>query len=347
MQKTLTSLQLNAISYELVALGEIDQGVSIEVIQSHANLYSDIQVVRATTKTGTGRVFYVKMPHVGSGQENIVIQRLQREFEILTRLHNELQKEDNLNVVRPVAVLADPCAVITEEAVGENLAQVVSDHGRTLVSGKLSFDQTEQAFENAGLWLKHFQYSDNVEILPFNEMEFRDSCRLRIELLATANAKFANELAQPVKNFLDQILLEMQGRPVRQVPVHGDFAPHNIIANSSRIWLLDFSMVGSGPAEFDFCTFDMALVQMTYDLRFSARKILAMRNAFRHGYGRSPDIESVSYRMRHLQLLLNRMLLLVNKGNSSEGRVIDLVKSLRDKRLYGRYRKVLSGYLEQ
>ncbi len=104
MPKTLTSGTLNAVARKLIAQGEIEKDTSLELIQSHANLYSDVHVVRASERSRNGRVFYVKIPHTEPGHEEIVSWRLQREFEALEYLRDELQEDENLNVVRPIVL---------------------------------------------------------------------------------------------------------------------------------------------------------------------------------------------------------------------------------------------------
>ncbi|MBE9510649.1 MAG: hypothetical protein IMY71_07215, partial [Bacteroidetes bacterium] len=153
------------IKWELnSSLGEI---VDFKIYHHEKLIFSEIWKIRLIFKKGTRNVVCKKYIE----NELVNTERfVQKEYDILKYLHDEFVSLKSVNVVKPIALIAEDNIIVTEEFGGAKLNQLLLDHIRWIPS-KQKKEQIKKIFYYCGNWLKYFHKftkKDGNEILSYD-----------------------------------------------------------------------------------------------------------------------------------------------------------------------------------
>lgn len=239
------------------------------------------------------RALYVKV--FRPSQKNLqnqqkYLDRLQTEFEIARELHARLQDEPQIAIVRPVAYYADLLALVTEEAAGVGLAEILSSTCKHW-SLRNALHQAVLHCRRAGLALAAMQAAtlesrrlDVDELLAYVEVRLQ---RMR----ENAAAEFSSANEQRVRRFLEHALGKAPRAQLEQCGCHCDYAPFNVLADKARVTVLDFSMYKIGSRYNDVTYFHHRVEGFLHKPTFSAGAIRTVQSAFLEGYNQGAGRE--------------------------------------------------------
>jgi hypothetical protein len=186
---------------------------------------------------------------VASMQQNVV-----KEFTMTSRVHQALIADDGadrgLAAVRPIACFPDQLALVTEQATGPRLTDVLTRRAaRWSRTGPA--DEESGGLGLAARWLKAVQTA-----LPQDRHIDVEALRTYLdkrfaELERTGPIRLTRSGRSALERCRDCLISSAGARDLRQAWIHADFCPDNIIADSGRVTVLDFTMAKTGTAYHD------------------------------------------------------------------------------------------------
>ena len=200
------------------------------------------------------------------------------EYEALSLLWPEFEKrDDRLNVPKPLAIIPDHAAVITEKCSGRRLDALLRFNNL-----RRSTD-LHKTFNAAGRWLKQFHSVTSHEGLRQPVLD-----RLQTEFVADLGAcrsrGFSHGLLDSVEGYFfrnKDCLNADQGGLVSQ---HCDFGPHNIFVDGNEITVIDFEGMQEGFIYDDLAYF-LCLLDLMPVHHLSQRQKKDLTRCFLDGYG--------------------------------------------------------------
>ncbi len=279
----------------------------------HRHPYSEtlrLQIMAGSSE----RVVWVKLPRIRPDNADFVADRIHAEYRILEKLDAHFRDRRDLNVVRPVAVLDTPLALITEEAPGSTLQKTLVRGGR-FPAVLWRTTRLLQLSRLCGEWLRRFH---ETTLSRNDEAKWDDTrayCEHRLELLVGESASGVDSrLAERIRNRLVACIDEARRIPNTIAGRHNDFAGHNIIVSKDGgISVLDFSMFDHDSVAFDYFSFIHKLEMLPHDPVIPTALGDRLIAAFVQGYGETPpDVESLKD-IVYCRLNLAKLLTLVSR----------------------------------
>ncbi len=166
-------------------------------------------------------------------------ERVRKEFETLRWLRRELAGCPGLGVPEPVACLPEERILVLVEEEGDTLQQLV------LRDGGRDPGRAERACREAGRWLVAFQEAGSGGGAPLDLDGLLAYNEWRLGRLLERGT-IVGSLAEEVRRHSRALASRVAG--ARQVLVHGDYGPSNILFRDGALVVLDFAMVERGPA---------------------------------------------------------------------------------------------------
>lgn len=243
-------------------------------------------------------------------QQQKYLDRLQTEFEVAAHLHERLRGEQGVGIVRPLAYYADLLALVTEEAPGENLADIISAACKrwalrnTLHQAVLHCHRAGKALAAMQIATEQPERVEASEILEYIDVRLQ---RLR----ASATVPFSEADYKRVYNFLDHALQQVPRAQLAQCGCHGDYAPFNLLADKTRVTVLDFSMYKIGSCYNDVTYFYHRLQSYLHKPTFNPAAIRTVQSAFLEGYNqtlgreRDPIENDLMFRVLWMKHVIN------------------------------------------
>jgi thiamine kinase-like enzyme len=316
------------------SLGEI---VDFEIYQYEKLIFSEICKIGLIFKKGIKNVVckkYIENELVNTERS------AQKEYDILKHLHNKFVSLKGVNVVKPIALIAEDNIIVTEEFGGAKLNQLVLDNIRWIPS-KRKKEQIKEIFYYCGNWLKYFHEftkKDGNEILNY------DHFIKSIEKILLYSDKYGliKNMHDKIHQFIENKFNIINEKKLELVGCHNDFNTWNILATDKEIRVMDFDRFSYSNKYEDHTLFIATLEGMKSIIGMSHRNITLMQNAFIKGYGD----ECMGSDIIDLYLLKNilRVLTMIEK-NSSAVKFIDRVyEKYRKKRLIRHYLKFINNF---
>jgi hypothetical protein len=237
--------------------------VRVEPVRVFERPFSTLLQVRVSGRWGTLGAF-IKMlkPRFGGADELAATARnVVREFETTTRVRRALAAYPGLCAVRPIACFADEMALVTERAAGPTLSEVLA---RTAAGwpGARSAKDRAGGLRLVGAWLRSVQTSlPQDRHVDFDATRrYLDTRLAEMERLGPIRLTAAGRAA--IERYRDRLISEVGGEPPRQVWIHADFCPDNIIMRPGEVTVLDFTMANAGTIYHDIAHFFMSVEAM-------------------------------------------------------------------------------------
>lgn len=313
-------------------------GVRLETVGYDNRPYSWIcRAALRDSPAAAGRHVFVKIFKPKDPAAGIdLAARVRQDFATTCAIHSFLAPWPGLGAVKPIACYDDALAIVTEEASGTTLLDRLQ-HDASWFPHARRVDALVQALETVGRWLKCFQGFQPSDHLVSVE-SLRDYVDIRLKRLVDRHAMTASQREQILAHLLRLGGLVKPG-DLREVAVHADLAPANILVSDHGVVVLDFAMTGRGTMMQDMSRLHMQLELLRAKPQFRRRVISALEAALLRGFdpGLSPH---------HPLFRLSSMLHHVNHLGTLTARREPLPGRLLSARVIGMHRRWIAGELE-
>jgi hypothetical protein len=245
---------------------------------------------------------FLKITKPKAAAEQIDIDaRVARDFETTRAIYDFMTQWSDSGVIRPVACYKDLRAIVTEESPGDTLLEALQRQASWFPSTSRRAT-LEAILTNVGLWLRRFQGYDAREatISPESLLEYVDIRLRRLVSHAVITAPYRQRVLDHLCRLADRI----PSTALRDVAVHADFAPGNILLAQRGIVVLDFAMTGRGTYLHDISRLHLQLDLLCAKPQFRPGTIEALQSALLRGL--DPELTTGHPLFRYL-LLMHRI----------------------------------------
>lgn len=232
--------------------------------------------------------------------------RVLRDFDVTSRVHASLSGFSHCGVARPLACFPDQLAIVTEEARGATLLDLL-ERRATWWRSQRSVTALGEVLEAVGVWLRAFQ---NVEARAecFSLDEMRKYIDVRLErLLCTQPPLLDSQGRDAILRYFDRTASSVDRGDLGQVLTHGDFAPSNVLITAGRVIVIDFAMVTPGGRFMDVARLYTQLEFLMAKPKFRPAVVSELQRRLLKGFDPSLDRDRPLFRLFLLQHLLCHM----------------------------------------
>ena len=233
--------------------------------------------------TAVDRHVYIKIfkPKPDYGLEQMR-QRVVHDFDVSRRIFDALCEQTGAAAtVRPLACYVDHLAVVSEEAVGATLLAHLEAHARWFPAPG-SLRTTTALLEAVGRWLRAFQ-----SIEPGPSRVSLDAVRayidVRLQRLVSHAVLTAAERDDLLRH-LDVLAARVSNGELREVLIHADLAPGNVLVSGARVIVLDFAMAQRGSELHDLTRLYAQLDVLRAKPQFRSAVVRALQDALLRGF---------------------------------------------------------------
>jgi hypothetical protein len=231
---------------------------------------------------------------------------MQRDVEITSLLYERLRGNPAQSVPRIVAWFPEEKAVVTEESKGELLLNII-DNDAAGYLGRRVLEKLGAHCYSVGLWLEKFQRitATNARIPEF-EKEIVGYVDLRLRKLRHASS-LTEERYKTVLKYLERELRNVRQTDIYACGVHGDFGLSNILVDSDRVTVLDFTMYNIGLPYTDPSYLYQRMEGFLTKPFFQRGTIAFLQRAFLEGYQRGFDLQNPLFKLSRVRHMVNRL----------------------------------------
>jgi len=258
-----------------------DANAVVEPVARLDRPFSALLRLRVTASGRQSHAFLkVFRPRTSTPEEIAQLRRfVEREFRATQRLHEALAGRGGLSAIRPLAVLPDDLAILTEEVAGTTFDRVLRD----ALWGRRVPVPVGAIAERIGAWVRTYQrVIDAGGLLSLDER--REYLDVRLRKLIDAGVLAESDRADALSRFDE--LAPAVGEPAQPlVAIHADLCPSNILVDSAgAVTILDFAMAKSGPRFHDISHLYMHLEFLRWRPRLKSGTVDEAQSALMRGY---------------------------------------------------------------
>jgi hypothetical protein len=242
----------------------------------------------------------------GPGARDEIRARVVRDFNVTTAVHASMATLPRYGTARPLACFPEQLAVVTAEAPGETLLQLLERRAAWWPSSH-ALGEVKDAVTDVGRWVRAFQ---SVQSRPgaFSLDEMREYIDVRLRRLLVARIPvFDGEGRNRVLRDFDRIAATVDPGDLRQVLTHGDLAPSNVLVTRHGITVIDFAMVTPGGLFMDIARLYTQLEFLMAKPKFRPAVIRELQHRLLGGFDLQLQPERPLFRLFLLQHLLCHM----------------------------------------
>lgn len=270
-------------------------GAGVEVLRRIDGPFSTVYRVRVDGP-GAPRHVYIKIMNPrGEGEEERarVDRMLAREYRATRRLYDALRQDEAMGALRPLALLPDHRAIVTEEVPGRPFSDL-------LVEGRRGPEALAAVAAAVGRWIRIYQ---NLEPgTPGTAIELAEGRRYvddRLRLLEGRVLAPGDRLAALARF---DALSRGIGTAVTAVSIHADLTPANVVVDDNgRMTVLDFTMAKTGTTLHDLTHFYFHLELMGARHRRRLAALRIVQAALLAGYAPTCNPHDPLFRLMMLQ----------------------------------------------
>ena len=206
--------------------------------------------------------------------------RVSRDFETVRAVYEYLSRWDDVGAVRPIACYADLLAIVTEEAGGPTLLEYLESHAAWL-PGAARMADLEATMTASGRWLNRFHGFDAREgcVALGSLLDYVDVRLRRLVDHGAITGQYRNRIV----SHLNRLAADIAPADLREVAIHADLAPTNMLVCDTRIVVLDFAMAARGSYLHDISRLFLQLDVLRAKPRYRPHVIDALQAALLRG----------------------------------------------------------------
>jgi hypothetical protein len=227
--------------------------------------------------------FFKRFKLLGPGADQAILmrERVAGEFSTTSRIHGLMRQCPGAGTIKPVAYFPDELVIVTEEAAGQTLTEVLESAAwRPQPEVVKSLEQT---MERVGAWIRSFQEVTPVEG-RFSLRGMRDYLDARLMKLVRNSARFDAANRRAVLAAFDQISARVAEPALDLVSIHADLAPGNILIDGGNVTVLDFARSSVGGRCHDVSRMYTQLTFLCAKPKFTRRVISRLQQALLRGF---------------------------------------------------------------
>ncbi len=209
--------------------------------------------------------------------------RVSHDFDTTSRIHAAMSRYADIGVVRPLACYVDQLAVVTEESPGVTL-QVHLESEAAWRPSRAALGRLQDTMARVGRWVRAFQEIDRLDarVAPGELTGYLD---LRLaRLVGTRQAHFSQGDRERVLRHVESLLSSVSPESLREVLVHADLIPANVLVSTERVVVLDLAMTHRGTRLQDLARMHFQMDLMTAKPHFLVRTIRRLQQALLDGF---------------------------------------------------------------
>jgi hypothetical protein len=245
--------------------------------------------------------------------------RVAQDYATTCEVFSFMSQWPELGAVRPVAWFDDALTIVTEQADGETLLDLLQTGAAWFPSSR-GVTALEGATAGVGRWLRHFQgfRPNDGRVTGDYLCKYVD---VRLRRLVERRVMAASQRTR-ILDHLDRLAARVQPADWSEVAIHGDLAPANVLVSHGRVVLLDFAMATRGTRLHDVSRLYMQLDLLRAKPQFRRRVIARLQEALLRGY--EPDLTPAHPLFRLLSMLhhVNHLGTLAFRGESRLARLV-------------------------
>lgn len=273
------------------------------------------------------------------------LERLRTEFEVARRLCAVFPEQPQFAFVRAIAYYPELLALVTEEARGRVLAEIISETCKPW-SLRNALERTVIHCRRAGQALAAMQSATRCAT-PFDCEAFLDYVKVRLQRLReSASVPFSANDHKRVLNFLEKALSVLPAEQLAQCGCHSDYAPFNLLAEEERVTVLDFSMFKTGSCYNDVTYFHHRVEGYLHKPIYRAAAIRTVQRAFLEGYNsachrtHAPVEKDLLFRVLWMKHVLNNYSAIM-RNRVGRGKRVSLALRAFNHHIFRRYNEWL------
>jgi len=219
-------------------------GAKVEILNRVNGQFSTVQRVRIQTPTGSTTAYAkILKPYSDTADELAGVERrLRREYNATAALYQALQQDAEIGAVRPIALLANHLALVTEEVPGRPFGELLAEANH-ITEALLAVAR------RVGAWTRIYQSLGGSQgaVALAERRTYLDTRLQKLEGRVISPPE-----RQAVLSIFDALAAQLGTPEVAAVPIHADLTPMNIIVGpNGRIAVLDFTMAKFGTLHHD------------------------------------------------------------------------------------------------
>lgn len=261
-----------------------------------------LAVCRGTDTTPMCHVFVKVFKHkVVNGDADTMRRRVIHDFDTTSRVYAAMRALPDLGAVRPVACYPEHLAIVTEQAAGVTLLDLLQER-LTWFRGGADSDPLLLAMRNVGRWLRTFQAIPAPDVTVTLD-ELRAYLDHRLNLLRGRRMFTECDRAGVLGHF-DTLGGAVSARELQAVAVHSDMSLGNVLVDGPRIVVLDFAMARTGTRLHDLTRLSFQLDLLAIKPHVRRGVVDGLQQALIEGFDPASDSGRPLFR---LHLLLHRI----------------------------------------
>lgn len=246
-----------------------------------------VEVRRAGKAMPEGHLFIKVFKHKSDLEFAALSARVARDFETTRRIYEFMSRWSGLGAVRPIACYPESLAIVTEQTDGPTLLAHLHAHAAWFPDAR-TLEALEARTSAVGRWLRVFQSIDESGA-RFSLEGLREYVDIRLKrLVACATGRFRSSDRARVLRHIELLGAQVLPGDLREVPVHADMAPGNVLLSGERIVVLDFAMTHSGSIFHDLARFHLQLDLLRLKPQFRSGVVGRLQRALLRGF--DPDL---------------------------------------------------------
>jgi aminoglycoside phosphotransferase (APT) family kinase protein len=280
----------------------------------------------------------IRQRHRGAEERARLAARVETDFRKTQRVYDAMPVGQGLSVVRPVVCYPDHLAIVTEEARGHTLLQLLESKARWWPADPVRA-QLIRTFRRTGEWLRAFQQipvasQDDQVTLP----RLAEYVRIRLDRLARlSRSGISAAEADRIHTAILNRLADLATDRATPVAIHGDVAFGNVLATAEAIVVLDLVMTTKGTPYHDVAHLYMQLDLLQFKPHFRPGIVASLQEALLTGFARPDIVTDPLFEVLHTLHAANHLLGLVE-------RPAGVFERLYNSRLIGRHRRWLRRF---
>ena len=255
-----------------------------------------LELRNGTSRNGLHRGMYVKIFKPSSkykGNHSKYLERLKNEYAATDSLQKNSNGSHEFAVVKPLTYFPDLLALVTDEAAGQPLADLLEQTCK-IWQPVNELPGVMLQCRRAGAALANIQKATRSDIL-FEPEKLLEYIEIRLQRLETSpQVPFTSRDRIMVTNFLQRNLAKLPENQLLQCGCHCDYGPFNILAGTHKATVIDFTMFKTGSIYNDVTYFHHRLEGFLHKPIFRSNAIHAAQRAFITAYDLAVRPQSTS-----------------------------------------------------